>query len=91
MVICGLEKGKSRGLEIRHTKDKGRSVFATEAIPKSTYVTEYKYDKLYPFRDREKYEREYEANDEGCFVLNVYVKGKKMCMDATRRLYCYGR
>ena len=36
-------------------------------------------------------ECEYDRNGELSYVLDVYIDGKKMCMNATRRLYSYGR
>lgn len=91
VVILGLERGKSRPLEVRVTSSMGRGVFALEPIPEGVYVTEYKYDKVYPQRERGKYAEEYDINSEASYVLDVFIGGKKMCIDATRRLYSYGR
>lgn len=90
-MIAGLQCGRSKALEVKDAGEKGRGVFALEHIPKGAYVTEYKYHKLYPARDRQMYEGEYEKNQELCYVLDVYIEGKKACMDATRRLYSLGR
>ena len=66
-------------------------MFALEDIAKASFVTEYKYEKIYPYSHRAAYEKEYEINDEGCYVMDVYVQSRKMCIDATRRLKSLGR
>ena len=46
----------------------------------------------YTRTDREKWEREYTINGEGCYVLEVLLStGKWLCLDATRNFKSYGR
>lgn len=69
----------------------GLGVVAKEFIHKNEYVTEYKYCKLYAEKERAEYEDEYDLNDEGCYIMDVKIKGRWHCLDATRRFKSYGR
>ena len=91
IVLAGLEGGQSAALCIKDAGEKGRGVFAVDFISRGSYVTEYKYDKLYPARERKKFEDIYELNQELVYVLDTHINGRKMCIDATRRLYSIGR
>lgn len=91
MLICGLDLGRSRELEVFEVEGKGRGVRALENIKMGDFVTEYKYGKKYLKKERQKFEEEYKMNEEGCYTLEAKIDGRNYCFDATRRLNCYGR
>lgn len=73
-------------------RGKGLGVITTEAISKGVYVTDYKYGKIHCSRsEKEREERDYKANGEGCYILEVFVGGKLRYLDATRRYQTVGR
>jgi len=54
------------------------------------YVLEYE-AVVYPRRERQAHEKEYIANDEGCYILDVQTPEGCFCLDATRCLLSPGR
>lgn len=56
-----------------------------EDLSKGTYVMEYE-GILYPRKKRARYEKEYAANDEGCYILDILTKEGWFCIDSTRSL-----
>ena len=91
IALNGLIIGESVPLEIVPIKGKGNGVVARAPISKGSYVTEYKYSDLHENREeKKKAEEDYIANEEGCYMMEVYSNGKKLYLDATRRLHSYG-
>ena len=82
-------------LDVIHTgTDTGRGVVAKEAIPKGSYVCEYKTSAVYPAREKEKHDKVHECNDGGCYVVETFYsipKIGKLCFDATERFHHPGR
>ena len=93
IAVQGLEKNVSLpGLLVKKIRGKGLGVVTTSPIMKGVYVTDYKYGKIYQTkREKLEAERDYEFNGEGCYILEVYVHGKKIYLDATRRINTIGR
>ena len=92
VVLEGLQQNCSKGIDIVDIQGKGRGVVATRPIFKDEYVTEYKTYAQYPSSEKPWYLAEYEDNEEGCFILDAQLpNGQWMCLDATRRMNCYGR
>lgn len=87
VVLQGLSYSlESSSLEVRDAgRRKGRGVFAIKKIEKNEYLCEYRTTRVYHPRKREKYESEYDANQEGSYLLETQY-GPKMVFDATR---CY--
>ena len=54
-------------------------------------VCEYRYTRKYPVSKRKEMDSVYERNGEGCYVLEVVIEGRKMCLDATISLTSFGR
>lgn len=55
-------------------------------------MTDSKYGKIYYTRkEKLQAERDYIANGEGSYVLEVFVAGRKVYLDATRRHSTIGR
>lgn len=69
----------------------GLGVISKQRIRKGDYVTEYKYCKLYLESERSDYEKMYQMNDEGCYIMDVKINGRWHCIDATRRFNSFGR
>lgn len=93
IAIYGLEHNRSHdGLQIVLVPGKGEGVVTTEVILKGAYVTEYKCNEIH--MDRKSMllkEKEYAENEEGCYILDAIIDGKKVFFDATRRFNSYGR
>ena len=67
-------------------------VIADEDIKAGSFVTEYKYDKTFPLKEKDKYVQEYATNEEGSYVLEAQLPGGQwICLDATRNLDCWAR
>lgn len=92
VVLQGLTYGlTSSSLEVKDAgRRKGRGVFATRKIEKCEYLCEYRTTRVYHPKKREKYERKYEANDEGSYLLETQY-GRKLVFDATRSYDQLGR
>ena len=90
IASSGLRLNKTKKLALCWTR-KGRGVTTQEPIKVGEYVCEYKYLTCYPLRERKEWDKEYECNSEGCYVLEVVAGGKKLCLDATVNLNSYGR
>lgn len=86
--ILGLTR--SPRYEITSVKGRGRGIFVCEEVKKGSYVLEYEAD-VYPRRQRAEREREYVANGEGCFIIDVQTSNGWMCFDATRHFLSPGR
>lgn len=93
IAVEGLEKNVSLpGLLVKKVRGKGLGVITTSPILKGVYVTDYKYGKIYNSkREKVKAERDYDINGEGSYILEVFVQGKKIYLDATRRINTIGR
>lgn len=94
VAIAGLAGGKSReGLEVVHiSRVKGLGVRTLTPIPKGSFVTEYKYSIIHKTScAKATAEAEYKKNGEGCYILEAFVDGKKVFLDATRKFKSYGR
>lgn len=93
VALEGLVSGKSRhGLKIVSVRGKGCGVITEEPIPMGSYVAEYKYGPLHTtLAEKKKAEEDYRDNNEGSYILEVYAKGKRCYLDATRRFKTYGR
>ena len=76
--------------EVKVTEGKGRGVFLLEPVKEGSYVLEYE-AVVYPKKERAKHEKEYIANGEGCFIIDVQTSGGWLCFDATREFYSPGR
>lgn len=87
----GLRMNKAKKMSLSWMDGKGRCVVVDEPIKAGEFVCEYKYSKSYPASEFRQRDSEYEENGEGCYVLEVVVGGKKVCIDATVNLDCYGR
>ena len=72
------------------SEDKGRGVLVDEDVEQGRYMFEYKAD-VYPRKERSAREREYIANGEGCYILDVLTSDGWMCLDATRKHVTVGR
>ena len=92
VVLQGLAYGlTSPSLEVKDAgQRKGRGVFATRKLEKGEYLCEYQTTKVYHPKKREKYEREYEANNEASYLLETQY-GRKLVFDATRSYDQFGR
>lgn len=91
IVIAGLlEKTTRPKFEIRTFPGKGRGLVILENVPRGAYVIEYRGD-VYPRKERASHEREYEANGEGCYILDIQTRDGWLCIDATRSLSSPGR
>ena len=79
---------------INNGTDTGRGVVAKEAIPKGSYVCEYKTSAVYPAREKEKHDKVHECNDAGSYVVETFysiLKVGKLCFDATEHFHHPGR
>ena len=92
VVLQGLTYGLTSSLlEVRDAgRRKGRGVFATARIQKGEFLCEYRTNRVYHPKHRAKYEREYELNDEGSYLLETQY-GRKLVFDATRSFHQLGR
>lgn len=63
-IIDGLNRDLQAPIEIRDAGEKGRGVFATEDIPSSMYICEYKTTNVYNTDEFIRKQREYETNEE---------------------------
>ena len=68
-------------------------VITSQNISVGTFVTEYKYGKIHHTRkEKERAELDHIKNGErACYILEVYLDGKRKYLDATRRYRTYGR
>lgn len=90
-VLQGLSyRSEHKNLEVKESSGKGRGVFCTANIKKGDYLCEYRTCRVYSKAKKAKYEKEYEANNEGCYLLET-LYGKKLVFDATRCFDQYGR
>jgi len=87
----GLRINKTKKLSMCVNEEKGRGVIAGEEIKSGEFICEYKYSTCYPQKERTQREEAYEANGEGCYILEVVAGGKKLCLDATVNLNSWGR
>ena len=91
VVLQELTRRAEVGLEVPDTgTPKGLGVFAT-TIPKHEYVCEYKTKVVYPISEKKRWLAEYDANQEGGYIVVARVEGQVMCFDATRKLHQFGR
>ena len=89
-MLKGLSDSEDKQLIIKHNA-MGRGVYSQEAIFEKEYVCEYEC-KVYKSGKRGELEKEYISNGEGSFILEGRLpSGQKMCFDATRTVYSYGR
>ena len=92
IALNGLTLGRSLPLEIVPIEGKGDGVVARAPIAKGSFVTDYKYAIMHKSRQAFlRAERDYIDNEEGCYIMECVVNGKKVYLDATRRLNSYGR
>lgn len=90
IVIQGLQYNTTAPLEVKDIYGKGRGVFATETICKGDFICEYRTKRVYHPTLKPKYEKEYQTNNEGCYLLEA-VQGRRLVFDATRCYDQYGR
>lgn len=76
--------------EEKVTEEKGRGLFLLEPVKEGSYVVEYE-AVVYPRTKRAQHEKEYIANSEGCFIIDVQTSGGWVCFDATRKFHSPGR
>ena len=76
--------------EVKVTEGKGCGIFLLEPVKEGSYVLEYE-AVVYPRKERVKHEKEYIANSEGCFIIDVQTSGGWVCFDATRQFNSPGR
>ena len=92
LALEGLTRRGSVGLEVKEAcHGKGRGVFAVRGFEKGQYLCEYETAKVYPRSEMTKHVEEYEANDEGSYILEASVGGRWFCFDATSRFGGVGR
>ena len=93
IALEGLEKGSRDGLKIVSFRAKGMGVMTTLPIKAGEYVTDYKYKKIHHTReDKDREIEDHKANGgEGSYILEVFVGGKRIYLDATRHYKSYGR
>ena len=90
-MIDGLNRDLEAPLSITHAGEKGRGVFADTKIPKHTFVCEYKTTNVYDQKQYDKRNKEMEANDEICSIVEYRVGKSILYFDATRRFNQYGK
>lgn len=78
-------------MSITHAGEKGRGVFAGTKIPKHTFVCEYKTTNVYYQKQYDKRNKEMEANDEVCLIVEYKVGMSILYFDANRRFNQYGK
>lgn len=85
-VIAALQNApiQKSSLKVAIREDKQRGVFTTHPIHKGQFVAEYPGEFL-TMEESHQRERKYQANGEGCYILNI---GEDEAVDATR---CFGR
>ena len=69
-------------------------MFATEHIPKGSWLCEYKTTRVFKRSELEHVKKEYELNNEGSYIVeSAYPVGKEghLCFDATRKYHQFGR
>lgn len=92
VALQGLERGSFPGLVITRIRGKGLGVRATQKIPEGSYVTDYKYGRIYHTKAAKQAAiSDYDLNQEGSYILEIVAKGKRYYLDATRRFNTYGR
>jgi hypothetical protein len=74
---------KSPKFRIDNIEGKGRGVVLVDPAEEGMYVLEYEAD-VYPRKERKTHEREYIANGEGCYIIDVQTSKGWVCFDATR-------
>ena len=85
MVLQGLTTGHDAPLEVREGGIAGRGVFATGAIPKRSWVCEYKAGAVYPPSEKDQHTTEYDLNGKGSYVIETYI----MCIhQSTQNFDC---
>ena len=75
IASSGLRLNKTKKLALCWKAGKGRGVTTQEPIKAGEYVCEYKYSTCYPLRERKEWDKAYECNSEGCYVLEVVARG----------------
>lgn len=86
-VIAALQKApvlENALLKVAQREDNQRGVFATRPLRKGQFVAEY-VGKIISMDQSHQREREYQANGEGCYILNI---GQDEAVDAS---WCFGR
>jgi histone-lysine N-methyltransferase SETD8 len=79
------------GLEVRLTKNKGRSVFATHAFARNDFVCEYAGEMISYLEAKER-EKKYARDPSiGCYMYFFEHKTKTYCVDATAETNRLGR
>lgn len=93
IALHGLTSGKSRdGLMIVKVRGKGLGVITTVPIPEGAFVTDYRYSRILTTKQqKEVAEAEHITNQLACYILEVFVKGKKLYLDASTKYNSYGR
>ena len=94
VIIEGLSTGQDAPLEVQQGGIVGRGVFATEHIPKGSWLCEYKTTRVFKRSELEHVKKEYELNNEGSYIVeSAYPVGKEghLCFDATRKYHQFGR
>ena len=90
-IIDSLNRDLQAPIEIRDAGEKGRGVFATEDIPSSMYICEYKTTNVYNTDKFIRKQREYETNEEIFATITFKVGRTSYYYDATRRFNQMGR
>ena len=79
----GLQTNISKPLEIVEVEGKGRGTISCRMMFKGECYAQYFLDE---------YIDEYDADQEGSCILEAQLpSGKWLCLDATRRMNCFGR
>lgn len=69
--------------EVRFVEEKNRCLFTNKFIKKGTIVLEYHGELVTSKAEIDKREQQYENNNQGCFILEITLNGKKAYIDAT--------
>lgn len=86
VTIQGLHgHAKTYDLDIVQIPGKGRGVITKEAVHQGAFLLEYQTYKVYPRKERRRYDEEYAANEEGCMIFEVQTPKGWYCLDATHR------
>ena len=86
-----IRSEREEGLEVRHTRAKGRSVFATREFMRGDFVCEYA-GEMITYAEAKERETKYARDPSiGCYMYFFEHKTKSYCVDATAETTRLGR
>ena len=94
VALEGLERGRAvNGLEKKKSRGKGYGIFTRVELQRGKFICEYKYTKLLKSRKeyKEQVQDHMDNNEESVYILEIFVKGEKWYLDATRSYKTVGR